>query len=202
MKRASLILNIVLVIAVAVLYYLHFAPAKSVADEGTATDGKGNILYINTDSVITSYNFTKEKSEFLKKNNEERQKMLEGKQAAYESAVRKYQSSLSILTDRERAAQEEKIAGMQNEFMMLQQQFQQDAMVEQETMLSSIVDTLESFMNDYVKGKNVEYVLGYQANGTMFYKNKQNDITNDVIEKLNARYKSVNATSEEEKKEK
>ena len=203
MKNASLILNVVLLVAVGVLYYFHFSGcSKSAADGGDASHGvQGSILYINTDSVVTAYNFTKDKTDFIKKNNEQRELLLRNKQAAYESSVRKYQSSAAIMTERERASKEEQIMGMQNEMMGLQQQFQQDAMMEEQALLSSIVDTIENFMVDYTKGKDVDYVLGYQKNGTIFYRKPGNDITADVIVKLNSRYvSSTPAVTEENKK--
>lgn len=197
MKNASLVLNVVLVIAVGVLYYLHFSSNSGSGNEmsnGTDSPVSGNVLYINTDSVVMNYNFTKDKSAFIENNNQQREQLLRNKQAAYESAVRKYQSGAAILTDREKAAKEEQIMGMQNELMGLQQQFQQDAMMEEQALLSSIVDTLETFLADYTKGKKVDYVLGYQKNGTIFYRNPANDITTDVTAKLNARYKSPEGT--------
>ena len=196
MKNASLILNVVLVIAVAVLYYLHFSTGKSKSTGGgeeVAAGEQGSILYLNTDSVVTSYNFTKDKQKFIEDNNKQREQLLKSKQASYESAVRNYQSQAAIMTERERASKEEYIMGLQNELLGLQQQFQQDAMLEEQALLSSIVDTLENFMSGYVKEKDqkVDYVLGYQKNGTIFYRNASNDITHDVIEKLNARYKTT-----------
>ena len=194
MKNASLVLNVVLVIAVGVLYYLHFSSQGGSGSTGTdGSDGSsaGNVLYINTDSVVMNYNFTKDKSAFIEGNNKQREQMLRNKQAAYESAVRKYQGSASIMTDREKASKEEQIMGMQNELMGLQQQFQQDAMMEEQALLTSIVDTLEGFMVDYTKGKKVDYVFGYQKNGTIIYRNPANDVTADVTEQLNKRYKPL-----------
>ncbi len=191
MKNLSLVLNVVLLIAVSVLFYLHFSSGKKGGSaSGEVTVGEGNVLYINTDSVVMAYNFTKDKSAFMEGNNQQREQMLRNKQAAYENAVRKYQQEAPIMTERERAKKEEQIMGMQNELMGLQQQFQQDAMMEEQALLSSIIDTLENFMTGYVEGKDVDYVLGYQKNGTIFYRNPSRDVTADVIQKLNARYKS------------
>lgn len=204
MKKASLILNVVLVIAVGVLYYFHFSgSSKTGSDGSTAASGeKGNILYINTDSVVMNYNFTKDKTAFIENNNIQREQMIRNKNAAYENAVRGYQNGARLMTDREKAAEEERIMGMQNELMQLQQQFQQDAMLDEQALLGGIVDTLESFMKIYTKGKDVDYVFGYQKNGTIIYRNEANDITQDVVKQLNERYKSPNATTEEEKKDK
>lgn len=193
MKNASLVLNAVLVVAVGVLYYLHFTSKSGGTPSGdgeTSGETAGNVLYINTDSVVMNYNFTKDKSAFIESNNKQREQMLRNKQGAYEAAVRKYQGSAAIMTERERATKEEQIMGMQNELMGLQQQFQQDAMMEEQALLSSIIDTLEDFMVGYTKGKPVDFVLGYQKNGTIFYRNPANDITKEVVQKLNERYKS------------
>ena len=61
MKRLSLILNVVLIIAVAVLYVFHFSGPKTVAQEErdntsvVAAAQTGNIVYINIDSVNKNY---------------------------------------------------------------------------------------------------------------------------------------------------
>jgi outer membrane protein len=50
MKHLSLVLNVVLLVAVSVLFYLHFSSGKkggSVSGEGEAAEG--NVLYINTE---------------------------------------------------------------------------------------------------------------------------------------------------------
>jgi outer membrane protein len=199
MKHVSLILNVVLLVAVSVLFYLHFSSGKkgSQGQDGGGSAAEGNVLYINTDSVVMAYNFTKDKSAFMEGNNQQREQMLRNKQAAYENAVRKYQQESPIMTERERVKKEEQIMGMQNELMGLQQQFQQDAMMEEQALLSSIIDTLENFMTGYVKDKDVDYVLGYQKNGTIFYRNPSRDVTADVIQKLNARYKPDNGAVNE-----
>lgn len=191
-----------MVIAVGVLYYFHFAANKGTSghEDATTSAEQGNILYINTDSVMMAYNFTKDKSKFMEDNNTQREQLLRNKQAAYENAVRKYQTEAPIMTDRERAAKEEKIMEMQNEMLGLQQQFQQDIMMEEQALLSSIIDTLENFMVDYTKGKSVDYVFGYQKNGAIFYRKPANDVTSDVIEKLNARYQSATPATSEAKK--
>lgn len=193
MKNLSLILNGVLIVAVGVLYYLHFSSGKGGNDTPLSNaNPDAKVLYINTDSVVMAYNFTKDKSAFIDENNKQREQLLRSKQGAYENAIRKFQSELPIMTEREKMAKQEQIMKQENELMQLQQQFQQDAMMEEQALLLSIIDTLENFMVDFTRGKPVDYVLGYQKNGTIFYRNPANDVTADVIEQLNARYKSVN----------
>jgi outer membrane protein len=57
MKNLSLILNAVLLVAVGVLFYLHFSSAKPSATTASTPIGDVTIAYINSDSIVTHYTF-------------------------------------------------------------------------------------------------------------------------------------------------
>ncbi len=60
MKNASLVLNVVLLVAVVVLYILHFSsgkPAYTAGGGGSASNIK--VAYVNEDSVLKYYDFFK-----------------------------------------------------------------------------------------------------------------------------------------------
>jgi len=159
--------------------------------EKAASDSslQGEILFINTDSVISQYALAEEKRKFLEQKNLNRERQLRGKQGQYEAELKKYQKEQPILTQREQAKAEEKLMKLQNEILELQQQFQQEALAEEQALVLMLADTLESFMLEYAQGKNIKYVLGYQRDGSIFYKNPRLNITGEVIEALNQRYK-------------
>jgi outer membrane protein len=61
MKNLSLGLNIVLLVAVGVLYYLHFSSKGSNgASSSPVSVGDLSIAYINSDSVLKHYEFLKD----------------------------------------------------------------------------------------------------------------------------------------------
>jgi outer membrane protein len=191
MKNLSVTFNVILLLAVVVLYYLHFTGSKSSAAntaEAQSAELTGNIGYIDTDSVISSYTFSKEKQLMLEEKNNSRAANMKNRQGTYENMVRKYQSELPILTEREKAKKEEQIMKLQNELMQMQQQYQQEAMMEETALIGAVVDSLESFFMKYAVEKKLDYVLGYQRNGTIFYKNPKLDLTADVIARLNESY--------------
>src|SRR5689334_14428673 len=74
MKNGLLILNVVLLAAVAVLFYLHFSTAKKT-DVRTATSGTGSsansafkIAYFDMDSIANTFSMVKDvKTELSKK---------------------------------------------------------------------------------------------------------------------------------------
>ncbi|RYF71127.1 MAG: hypothetical protein EOO39_14520, partial [Cytophagaceae bacterium] len=67
MKNASLAINVVLAIAVAVLYYLHFKEHKSDADvKATPKLVEGRkLVYVNIDSLATNYDYFKDTRKVL-----------------------------------------------------------------------------------------------------------------------------------------
>ena len=79
-KNFSGILNVVLLIAVAVLYYLHFSNSSSVATTGISSDSTAikplvkapkdiktsKIVFVNTDVLNEKYEMVKELSSAIK----------------------------------------------------------------------------------------------------------------------------------------
>ena len=60
MKKVNLILNIVLVLAVAALYVLHFTGNSKTENTASTEDsritaGSGDIVYINLDTLVNQY---------------------------------------------------------------------------------------------------------------------------------------------------
>lgn len=164
-------------------------PSSGTGSVQDSTTQAAVIFYIDTDSVLSGYTLAEDKRKFLEEKNTDRERQLRAKQAAYEAAVQKYQKELPILTQREQAKAEEKLMKMQQELLELQQRFQQDALAEEQALVLMLADTLEGFMSEYAKDKKVDFILGYQRNGSIFYKNPRLDITAEVVERLNQRYK-------------
>ncbi len=70
MKNASLILNIVLLIAVGILYFLHFSGGSSSTtsasgDQGSNVPSDIKIAFITSDSVLEHYEYLKVNKEQL-----------------------------------------------------------------------------------------------------------------------------------------
>ena len=67
MKNLSLILNVVLFVAVGVLYYLHFAsnPSSSSGSLTTGPSGDLQIAFINADSILQKYEYLEVKKKQL-----------------------------------------------------------------------------------------------------------------------------------------
>ena len=94
MKNISLILNVILVFAVGILYYLHFSSGNSSSSntvampesvEGNAAIQNIKIAYVNQDSLLRSYSFFEDVQALLA----EKQQSLEGNLGTKQSAFQR-----------------------------------------------------------------------------------------------------------------
>ena len=106
MKNASLVLNVVLLIAVAVLFYLHFSSAKktepvkvaSSNNAGTTTPGVSKIAYFEMDSLNNSFALVKEVKAELGREEEKMNSELTRLQKTYNDKFTQYQSQAQTMS--------------------------------------------------------------------------------------------------------
>src|SRR5262245_49160962 len=98
MKNASLILNGVLIIAVAVLYFLHFSPGKNSGggmSGGSSTPSNVKVAYVNQDTVLKYYEFVKVNADKLEAKAKSLQAQLTTRQQGLQREAQSYRSNVN-----------------------------------------------------------------------------------------------------------
>lgn len=205
MKNVSLVLNLVLVAAVGVLFYLHFS-GKSVETKveetlGAAPKSKAVIAYINSDSLLNNYAFSKEIQEQLK--------IMEGKYEAefanrakgLENEFATFQRNAQSMTIGQARAQEEELMKKRNNLMQFQEALGQKLMQEQAKLNEELYDSVSAYLKEYGQKENLDVVLTYTKGSGVLYASDSLDITKAVIEGLNERHQAAANGSPEGNKE-
>src|SRR5262245_38663912 len=125
MKNLSLILNAVLLVAVGVLYYLHFQSPKAaepIAEPVTVTTAAGplrpaSIVYVNSDSLLDNYAFLKAKKQDLEARHKKITADLEAEGQRLQSDVESYRQRGASMTDEQRMQTEEQLMIRQQQLM-------------------------------------------------------------------------------------
>ncbi len=204
MKNLSIVLNIILLIAVAVLYFLHFTgkPAGTSAEAEHVSSAPSGlaIAYVNSDSLLTNYDFFKElEKKFMarrEKMNAEYQNRAEGLQRE----IGNFQSTAGNMTISQARAVEEDLRKKQQNLMMYQEQLGQQLMQEETGMNAELYDKVSGYLQEYGKNKNLQIVLTYTKGSGVLYANDSLDITKEVIVGLNEAYqKEVSASKTADK---
>lgn len=146
------------------------------------------IAYINTDSLLQKYNYAQDLQKKLLDKAENDRATLNARAASLrkeqEDFQRKYQNN-AFLTP-ERAQQEyERLTKKEADLQSYAQRLDSENMAEQQKTLVEINDSIMSFIKEYNKTAGYEVILNSAAT---LYINPGYDITNEIVELLNARY--------------
>ncbi|MEW6468560.1 MAG: OmpH family outer membrane protein [Bacteroidota bacterium] len=203
MNRLSFLLNIVLLVAVIILYYLHFsAPdvqsrsqaevidslAKSI--NTTQEQRKSEIVYVNSDSLFEKY-------EYYKKVKQSTEQKLSGFEALYNQRQKSlaqdyndyidkagaglYTKEKSLQIEADLKKRNEELANMEKQYPVLQDQVAKE--------LADVQNRLYLFFKAFSKANNYSCILTFNTRGEgALGINDQLDVTNEVIAALNAEY--------------
>ena len=208
MKRASFIINIVLFIAVAILYYLHFTKCKSsceaIGENDSTTTEKpvvlvpkeikaSKIVYINSDILNEEYNFVKDLTAAAQAKHQRLQ-------TAYETKAQKFQedyndlqqkASQGLLSENQANAVQADLIKRKEELDKMEFQLQnmmEEIQKSNEDVRKNVID----YVKEYNKTGQYNYILTYtdSPGGFLLLANDSLDITREVVDGLNAQYKA------------
>lgn len=195
MKNVSLIVNVVLVIAVAVLFVLVLSGRSSKgADSALNQDGMSvdsGIVYINTDSLIIKYDFARYLSEELIKKEEASRTDFNEKARVFQQDMAEFQRKVQNngFLSLERAQNEERrLRQKEVELQDLNSRLSNELMEQQGVMNKQLRDTITSFLKEYCVDKPYKLVLSNTMGDNVLHAEEGLDITEDVVGQLNNRY--------------
>lgn len=191
MKNLSLVLNIILLVAVCVLFYLHFAGEKA------EVKGKPNMMeaaaysvaYINADSVLKNYDFFKEMQVKLQEKGQQLEEEYKSRAEGLQREVNDYQRNVNNLTIGQAKALEENLMKKQQNLRMYQESLSQDLLREESKINQELYEKITSFLNDYSQNNGLQMVVKYNQGSDVLYASDSMNITKTVISGLNESYK-------------
>ena len=162
------------------------------------------IAFVEVDSLMTQYEFCKEFTLTLQKKSNNARNTLTQKGQQLQSAATNFQQKLqnNAFTSREQAeSQQAAIQRQQQSLQELQGRLENELANETAKYNEALRDSLMHFLDAYNKDKKYDLILTKQGDNIL-YAAKRFDITNDVINGLNKRYKKAPAKKGEKKEEK
>lgn len=162
----------------------------SKSESATVTN-KEQIVYVNSDSLLTKYQYFKDLQTKMESKSKAAQADMGAKTQAFQREVAQYQQQQNTLPADQRAATEQRLARKQQELQAYQQNagsaLQRDQASEQEKLYDKVADYLKT----YAKKKGFKLVLTYsKGNSAILFADEALDITSEVIVGLNEAYKS------------
>ena len=194
MKKTNFILNGLMALAI-VLGFTQCAnnnnAAAPSAPAGVTGSSNMKIAYVEIDSLLTKYNFWNDLNEQMIKKEENIRTTLNEKGRKLEKEAqefqRKYENNGFI--NPERAQQEyQRIQKQQQELAELQQKLAEELAAENQKNSLQMRDSINSFLKVYNQAKGYDLIISNTGFDNLLYANPAYNITNEIVEGLNARY--------------
>ena len=161
---------------------------EPLTDEGGVTSGM-NIAFIEIDSLTSQYEFAKQTTLELEKKSTNARNTIQSKTQQLEKNVAAFQQKLQSngFTSREQAENAQAaLQREQNNIMALQQRLEAELASEQQKFLEAFQDSLDNFLKDYNADKKYDLILNKAA---VLHAGRKFDITEEVVNGMNRRYK-------------
>ena len=195
MKKTNFILNGFLALAIGLMFAQcagnNNASTTSAPVAGATGSSNMKIAFVEIDSLLTKYNFWNDLSEQMLKKEENSRTTLNEKGKKLEAEVREFERKIQNngYASRERAEQEQaRLMKQQQELQELQQKLANDLAAENQKNSLELRDSINSFLNEYNKTKGYDLIISNTAFDNLLYGNPAYNITNEIVEGLNARY--------------
>ena len=190
MKNINTVVNVVLGIAVAVLFYFQFSGSKPAVAGGSKSVAAGDfsIAYFEIDSVESQFNYYKEVSNSIQAKAQQNNNELNQLKEVFAAKYQELQKNGRYLSQAEVANSQQELAQLEKNYTNKEQQLSQELQEESFKRLQEVKKRIEQFLEKYNKNKEFAYIFSSNAD-LMYYKDTTYDITNDIVKGLNAEYK-------------
>lgn len=197
MNKTSIIVESILAIAVVVLFVLHFTQPKAqqvVTADGEMVASQENlpVAYLNLDSLLANYAFAQEAQEKLMSKQEDARLKMNTKMRTFQSEYEDFQRKLNnnAFLSRERAESEaNRLQKKQDELQELEAKLTNEIMIENQNLNMQLRDSLDNYLKIFNADGKYQIIFANTASDNVLLAQPGYDITNEVVDGLNARYK-------------
>ncbi|MEO7309080.1 MAG: OmpH family outer membrane protein [Chitinophagaceae bacterium] len=193
MKNLSLALNVILLVAVGLLYVLFFKEKKtgtvtnlSVGNDIPVTNMPTRIGYFNMDSVENGYTYIREVREQLKTKEQGISAELNTLKKSYMERIQQLQSKAQTMSQTEGETAQGEINQMQQKLQAREAELTQSLQGEQFKMMQDVNRKIEDFLKSYNQQKKFAFILSHQPGDFIYYKDSLCNVTEDIVNGLNA----------------
>ncbi|HLZ17385.1 MAG TPA: OmpH family outer membrane protein [Cyclobacteriaceae bacterium] len=189
MKNIALVLNGILLVAVGVLYYLHFSGQKNGTTSTVSAPADLKIAYIKSDSVLKYYDYFKEMKTILEAKGKKLDQDLQNRGQSLQNEITSYQRNMSNLTIGQAKALEEDLGKKQQNFRLYQQSLEQELVNDQSKLTEALYGRITKFLTKYSAGSGLQVVFKFDQTSDVLFGGPGIDISQDVIKGLNEDFK-------------
>lgn len=193
MKNTSLVLIVVLFVAVAGSYILHFSGNKSNGSGKIGTNDDGDfsgfkIAYIKVDSLVVNYDFAQVMHDEFTKQQEAYTKEYGEKRNRFESQASAFQEKVQrggFLTQESAMQERDRLMGEEQQITRLDQELSTKLAQMQADNNKQLLDSVMNYLKIFNKDKKYNYIFNAAE---VLVGDESHNITKEILTGLNSRY--------------
>lgn len=200
MNKSTYLVNVILTVAVIVLFVLQFTgkkPDTPAADKGliqsennAVSSDQPLIAWVNIDSLLNNLEMYNDLHKQLETKGRRMETEMAGKSRAFEQQVLDLQDKVQKGTVSMSMAKvlEQDLAVKERELYQLRNEFQVKFAEEEQVALGKIQASINDFLKEYNTEKGYHFILSNAYSGPVLFAHPTLDITAEVLAGLNAKY--------------
>lgn len=146
-------------------------------------------VYVDVNKLLDGYERTTVvRAEFEKKATAMRSNV-DSLMGDWQNELKAYEKERSGMTKKELALKKELLANKQQQINGYQQAVQKQLQEEDQKVTQTVINDINDFVKKYGKEKGYRIILGATGAGTIMYADEGADLTDEILEKLNASFR-------------
>ncbi|AYD46525.1 MAG TPA: OmpH family outer membrane protein [Arachidicoccus soli] len=189
--------NIILIIAVCILFYLQFnekaqksaiVPAQQSSSNNVTDNGSFKIGYFELDSLDQNYKYLQDVKSDLIAKDKSVQKQINDLQNEFREKYNEYVQKGPTLSQSEQTEYTQNLNDLQKQNQEKAQRLDQSFSMERTMKLQEIKQRIQDYLKTFAKEKGYNYIIGTNEADYFYYKDSTQDITKELVENLNKSY--------------
>src|SRR5688572_4517760 len=193
MNKALLVLNFVLLAAVAVLFFLFFGKktgggsVKEIKSDSSLNNHTFRVAYFDMDSVESNFVLAKEMQAELTKKDDNIASEWNRMQSNYQQKFQKFQQEGPTMTQAQVEAAQRELFQMEQNIKSRKAQLDQDYQGYYINKQQEIISLIKKFCEEFNKDKKYTLIIANEP-GLIYYKDTTFNITPQLVKGLNEMY--------------
>lgn len=175
--QRTLLIVLLLLVSVSVGYNIYF------------TANSPNLAFIRSHDLISKYAGTVEARAEFEKKKSAMMANVDSLKSLFERSRQGYAERAGSMSASLRKETEDRLDQQHAQVLQYTSAIQNKIDEEDSKLMSAVLTQVNSFVEEYAKANDLDIVMGTTLSGNLLYGNKSMDVTEDLLEKLNERYK-------------
>jgi len=146
-------------------------------------------VYVDVNKLLDGYDRTKDVRKDFEEKAASMNANVDSLLGNWQKELKAYEKERSSMTQKELALKQELLTNKQQQLNAYQQAVQKQLQEEDQKVTQTVINDINDYVKEYGKEKGYRIILGATGSGTIMYADEGADLTQEILDQLNASYK-------------